>query len=358
MDKATQVNFAAEVRKNLRDAGDVDTFHKLNNIDDESIRYVLEQLATNAVEVAHNNLLDKANRVLNVNIIDEIRKRFSSSDEKLNAFIKDCISYGATYLQYDQNEINKASGGTARKVKMNLITVMMPPSKNASDVEFAEKIKSVIKDNVPDAVIVEHEYNSDFSVVSITNLIPLRIIKSIKAPIRDRYQSLVNDTNGEENKYILHIENHEDSLPPLFIPTQNEREENIKQSRDGLLPYLLLAYQLGIIQTKANEKGLKEYVIIILDEYGIEESTIQLGLKLETMAEHFVKEEADIPQVQPFIDKVQDKLDKEYKLIEKRKDLLKSLMENIQPYNQLTHENPVRRQMNEAAKTIKKILEL
>ena len=156
-------------------------------------------------------------------------------------------------------------------------TVILP--KAPEQAEFAKVLKNALREaRTGDIEIIESDGKpNEITLVSITNLLPLRYLKPLKF-LEEKYRRRI-DTGGARARLELHTEGDGTAWPRLFVASSAE----VKLQA---LPYVLLAKALGIIHVGKNPAtGADEVLLLTKDADGFDNDPVALGKTFVTSAD-------------------------------------------------------------------------
>lgn len=315
----------------LGDSPGFAAFH--NRITKQRFFNVLEQKCEASAEAAHDNLV-AVNRdrspLFGVNIVGMLEREYSGNEEGLRTFVHNLVSSAGNYLDFDANEVNRVAPGiqTGVPTRVSQFTVIMPKAQEYTG--FSDSLQQLFRQQlagtIPVEIIESATKPNEITLISVTNLFPLRYIKPLRF-LRERYERRLNETDRPERvKLELHCEGDGAQHPDLLV--------NI--SIDKYLPHILLAKILQLIRPiESQVTGETELYLIEPDEYGIEKNT-KLGKNLGELSDTL-----NITVAQKFEELVNKVLDQpEYRHKEKRTVLASQVREEL---NQIlaTHHNNI-----------------
>ena len=235
---------------------------------------VLEQKCEASSQAAHNNLI-ATNRdripLFGVNIVGALEREYSGKDDDLKTFIHNLVQAAGSYLDFDPQEVNRSAPGvpSGTPTKISQFMVILPKAQEYA--KFADNLKGIfrqqLRGDIPAEIIESDSKPHEITLVTLTNLFPLRYVKSLRF-LKERYDQRLTQTDRPDRvKLELHGEGDGSQYPPLFVP---DRDEVL----DKALPYLMLAKIMGIIQPITNPvSGSTELYLIEADEDGLDKRT-------------------------------------------------------------------------------------
>ena len=88
--------------------------------------------------------------------------------------------------------------------------------------------------------------------------------------------------DGELSRLFLHSEDHADVLPPLFLPTQAEIEQQTILMQRNLMKNIAIGYASGTIKKIIDSAGYAKYALLEKDRFGDEVPLLYFTEKLIT----------------------------------------------------------------------------
>jgi hypothetical protein len=231
-----------------------------------------------------------------VNIIGKLERDFSGRDEDLKTFVHDLVNRAGNYLEFDNQEVNRAGPGIPAGGPTKVTQFMIIIPKAPENAAFATKLKEVIKNQfrggIPLEVIESDGKPNEITFIGLTNLFPLRYAKPLRF-LKERYDVRLAHTDKPDRVRLeLHSEGDGTQFPELFVP---DRDLIITKS----LPFVILAKVLGIMQPITSPTtGSTDLYLIEQDEDGLDKHT-KLGRNLLDLFENL-----DVLAAQRFEDSV------------------------------------------------------
>ena len=253
-DQEKQSSNAAAIRQqmvNMLGEEGERTFANLSSVVDyetaaSTILDVCTRSAREAMEDTAQN--DPLMRMLGVNIIEKLRNELNTED-KLEAFVKKCITYARTYVQFNPEETGKVINGNITPM-MPMVQLALPNADSDSGNAFRQRLIDMFQQNVPGfspTQDVSISPDSNRMVVVCANAgIPLRNLLNMKT-LEDKYNRMLAAPNGDLNRMVLHTESFEKPLPLLFEETLIEKKQKAEPAK-----YLILGLALNLIQPQSN----------------------------------------------------------------------------------------------------------
>ena len=126
-------------------------------------------------------------------------------------------------------------------------------------------------------IIASYVRPNEITLVSITNLFPLRYLKPLKF-LEEKYRRRI-DTGSARARLELHTEGDGNVWPRLFVASNAEVKHEA-------LPYVLLAKALGLIHEGRNPAtGADEVLLMTKDTDGFDTDPVVLGSNFVANAE-------------------------------------------------------------------------
>ena len=224
----------------------------------QSAREAMEDTATN----------DPLMRMVGVNIIEKLRNELNT-EEKIEAFVKECIAYARTYVQFNPEETGKVINGNITPM-MPMVQLALPTADSDSGNTFRQRLIEMFQQNVPGfspSQDVSVSPDSNRIVVVCANAgIPLRNLLNMKT-LKDKYDRLLASPEKDLNRMVLHTESFENSLPPLFEKTLVDIEKENEPAK-----YLMLGLALDLIQPQSNPMTGAKFLAVGVEDpiFGIQ----------------------------------------------------------------------------------------
>jgi len=242
---------------------------------------VLEQKSTLSSQIAHDNMIaSDHNRqsLLGVNVIGQLEREYSGKTEELRKFVNDLVQSAGNYLEFDPQAVII---GNDNVVKVSQFIVIMP---NAGEhIEFAETLKTMFRDHlkggIPVEIVQSDTKPNEITLLSITNLFPLRYAKMVRF-LKEKYDLRISNANNPDQiKLELHGEGDGLQFPELLISNESDM-------RAKALPSLFIAKALGLITVVVNPTtGSSDLYLLGKDELGMTVRT-KLGKSLTEIADN------------------------------------------------------------------------
>lgn len=262
-----QSSNAAEIRKRMIDGLGEEgerTFANLYSCIDvdtasDIILDVCIKNARAAMEDTAKN--DPLMRMVGVNILDKLKIELNT-DEKIEAFVKQIVSYASSYVQFNPAESSKVIADNEGKM-MSMVQVALPKADNDSTKGFRNKLLDAFRENIPGFdpnVDVSDNFKSNQIVVVCANAgFPLRFLENMKV-LKEKYDRLLAAPQNALNRMVLHTESFQKPLPSIFEVESRELLEEVKKP-------LMLAFALKLLQPQCDPTtGEKFYAIRQKDE--------------------------------------------------------------------------------------------
>ena len=260
---------AALVEKIGPDAG----FAQFNQrVSESTFLDVLETVCEDNARIAHQNLVQNPKeRLLGVSIIDKLQGRYGADPQELKSYVSELVSRAGNFVTLEPLEIHRAAPGIPVGVPtaVSQFTVIVP--KAPEQAEFSKVLKEALREaRTGDVEIIESDGRpNEITLVSITNLLPLRYLKPLKF-LEEKYRRRI-DTGGARARLELHTEGDGTIWPKLFVASSAE-------VRLQALPYVLLAKALGFIHEGKNPAtGADEVLLLTKDADGFDNDPVALG---------------------------------------------------------------------------------
>ncbi|NQU68880.1 MAG: tubulin-like doman-containing protein [Candidatus Marinimicrobia bacterium] len=231
-------------------------------------------------EIAHSNLIiSKDDKILGMSIIEKLMIRYHNSDNELRKYITNLVDYAGVYVHFDSQEVNMSGPGVPdADTCVSYFTVILPRANERYN-EFVDKLKTIFTESTTLSVdFIESDIKpNEITLISITNLFPLRFVSQVKM-LRDKYKLRLNKDESDKARLHLHLEEDGTQHPPLYLKSVNEVEKEKRRYKEKSIIYVLMAKALGMIEEATNiETGEKTISVIVTKESGLEDDPIALG---------------------------------------------------------------------------------
>lgn len=274
VDEAEQRTQTNRVRAALFEKLGADgTFTSFNQrIGQSAFLDILETVCEDNARIAHENLVQNPkDRLLGVSIMEKLRDRYGADAQELRSYVNRLVTQAGNFVTLEPLEIHRAAPGIPVGVPTAVSKFVAILPKTPQDADFAGLFKDALRAaRTGDVEIIESEGRpNEITLVSITNLFPLRYLKPLKY-LEERYQRRI-EAGGSRAKLELHGEGDGTAWPRLFVASSAEVKEQ------GL-PYVLLAKALGFIHEGRNPAtGADEVLLVTKDEDGFDKDPVLLG---------------------------------------------------------------------------------
>ena len=274
MDEAEQKTQTSRVRAALVEKIGPDlSFARFNQrVSESTFLDVLETVCEDNVRIAHQNLIQNPKeRLLGVSIIDKLQDRYGANPQELKSYVSELVTRAGNFVALEPLEIHRAAPGIPLGVPtaVSKFTVILPRAPEQA--EFSKTLKEALRGaKTGDVEIIESDVRpNEITLVSITNLFPLRYLKPLKF-LEEKYRRRI-DTGGARARLELHTEGDGSTWPRLFVASSAEVKHEA-------LPYVLLAKALGLIHEGRNPAtGADEVLLLTKDADGFDNAPVVLG---------------------------------------------------------------------------------
>jgi hypothetical protein len=274
VDEAEQKTQTGRVRAALAEKLGPDSgFAGFNQrISESTFLDVLETVCEDNARIAHQNLVQNPKeRLLGVSIIDKLRDRYGADPQELKSYVTELVNRAGNFIALEPLEMHRAAPGIPVGVPtaVSKFTVILPRAPEQA--EFAKVLKGALREaKSGDVEIIEADARpNEITLVSITNLFPLRYLKPLKF-LEEKYRRRI-ETGGSRARLELHTESDGNAWPRLFVASSAEVK------LEGL-PYVLLAKALGFIHEGKNPAtGADEVLLVTKDPDGFDNDPVALG---------------------------------------------------------------------------------
>ena len=274
MDEAEQKTQTSRVRAALVEKIGPDlSFARFNQrVSESTFLDVLETVCEDNVRIAHQNLIQNPKeRLLGVSIIDKLQDRYGANPQELKSYASELVTRAGNFVALEPLEIHRAAPGIPAGVPtaVSKFTVILPRAPEQA--EFSKTLKEALRGaKTGDVEIIESDVRpNEITLVSITNLFPLRYLKPLKF-LEEKYRRRI-DTGGARARLELHTEGDGNAWPRLYVASSAEVKHEA-------LPYVLLAKALGLIYEGRNPAtGADEVLLLTKDADGFDNAPVVLG---------------------------------------------------------------------------------
>jgi hypothetical protein len=251
---------------------------------------VLDKECAKNAQIAHNNLVVNAKeKLLGVSIIDRLKDRYGGDPQELRSYVTELVGRAGNYLTLDASEVHKIGPGIPSGVQTAVSKMSVIVPRAPEQAEFTAKLKAAFQGaRGGDVEIIDSDAKpNEITLISLTNLLPLRYVRQISF-LKEKYDQKLKGSNAARAKLELHLEGDGSQHPRIFVPLQDEMK------RDAL-PYLLIAKALGLIREELNPRtGSKGLIFTAKDESGLDTDPIDLGKSLTESLSRVDLETADL----------------------------------------------------------------
>ena len=213
-----------------------------------NLRNILEQVARDNSQQAHDDERSMNNRLIGANIVSRLAGKYQNEEEKLRSYIREIVTSTQTFMRFNQSEIN-----TAPK---EVIAVVLPICEEVNSFRdrLVELFKSNEKAGLEICVVPSSRNRNQISLVSFKYGFPLRYLQPVQF-LKEKYDLRLQQ-NPARAKLEVHIEDHPaNRLPELFRSRPGE-------IGDRILPWYQLAIGLDLFELIHNhETNKKEWNI-------------------------------------------------------------------------------------------------
>lgn len=241
---------------------------------------VLETVCEDSMRIAHQNMLQNPKeQLLGVSLVEKLRDRYGSDSHALKAYVGDLITRAGNFVALEALEIHRVAPGipVGKPTAVNKFTVILP--KAPEHAEFVNSLKTAFRETrAGDLELIETDSRPhEITLVSITNLLPLRYLKPLKF-LEEKYRRRI-ESGGARASLELHTEGDGSVWPRLFVATNAEVKHQA-------LPYVLLAKALGFIHEGPNPAtGASEVLLLTKDADGFDSDPVLLGTSFVASAD-------------------------------------------------------------------------
>lgn len=212
-----------------------------------------------------------SNKIMGMGVIERLEQRFGSNQSELRKFVKRIMDYAGCFTTFNTNEISKQGAGTGSGELKRGFFVVLP--KRAEHLEFTKVLMEALNFGKTGGLTIDPIFSesSDYyiSFMTLTYGFPLRYASRTDT-LRNLYKLRINKEDSKIAKMMLHTEGDGSSLPPLFVRTKQEEEDELQNMRQLVLPHFLLAQVFGKMKEMEDDNGYKKLAFVELDRFGEE----------------------------------------------------------------------------------------
>ena len=327
-DKKRQENIASAFRQELiQTIGNEHTFLRANaTISCDTITRILDSLIREKTITIHDEILiENHEKLINRNILEQLSEEYRTED-RLRAFAQDVIEQSGVFLTFNDNEVrrfvtNNDTPAIGRNIMRKIVFINLPnPEGNEHVMQFAQRLNKALTNAVQTGIEVHVDMSgsdkNEITISSISYCFPFRAIESLIF-LQEKYDRLVQA--APQNQIILHTEGTGEFLPNLFVA--DEMQPAV--IREKYVPYLILAYVMGIIKygSRDDGSGKSAFGTVTVNRLGEEELT--------AIADKFSLIPYTLIFTEEFGEKLKEQTEKrlksDYLHIEKRNELIKKI---------------------------------
>ena len=272
-------------------AGSEKSFTALNEYTTEdTLMDIFSKNARESAIQAHNELItNKKQRLIGINIVEKLKEQYGTSDKQteLEAFARNIMESSGVFLTFDKSEISKQlkNNDPSRPgiIVMTTCTLISIPE-SPENQDFVNKLVDAFRKNADGSkkisVDVKSQRKNEITVINLTSCFSLRMVNDVKI-LKQKYDLMVNGSNPEVAKLVLHLEGDGTQYPPIYTMTEKERVAAQGNMVANVLPYILISRSLGTIDymDRMDGTGKKAYCIAKVDELGLPMPPLVLGEK-------------------------------------------------------------------------------
>ena len=257
----------------------------------DSLMDIFETNARESAIQAHNEVItNKKQKLIGINIVEKLKEQFGTSDKQveLGDFARNVMESSGVFLTFDKSEIDKQlknndppQPGKLIMLKRTLISI----PESAENQDFVNKLIDAFKQNSDGSreiyIDTKSQRKNEITVINLTSCFSLRMVNDVKI-LKQKYDLIINGTNPEVARLVLHLEGDGSQYPSVFTESQAERKKRLDKMMEDALPYILLSFALGVIQhqDRMDGTGKKAYCIMKEDEFGLPLPPLVLGDKI------------------------------------------------------------------------------
>lgn len=256
-DQKRQKGLADSVRQSIVETiGSDATFARANaTIDIDALADMMDTVVRQRSIAIHEDILVEANtKLINRNILEQLSERYTDEDS-LRSFARQVITESGVFLQLNEAELQRAVGGEnnpvpqqGQTINRKIVLVNLPKVEGNDRVtRFAIKLKDALRNAVEADIHVYVDMNgsrqNEMTVQAITYCFPIRCLKYLPF-YKERYDLLINGSEGKQMRVVLHGEGTGDDYPSLEVQGELKGSE----LRALYMPYAIIDYALDYIK--------------------------------------------------------------------------------------------------------------
>lgn len=267
-------------------------------------------------------------KLLGENIISKFKEEYSGNDIALKTKLKELIQNASVLVRYD--EAQKQDGPRTREG----LLIILPEYRE--DQVFLNKMIGIFKSLriSQDFQIETGGKSNEIIIINLHSNIALRYLNQVGI-LRRSYDLLMNSPQGKIAKFETQLESY-DKLPSLFKLSLEEKEIELRNIQNNIIPQILLAKGMGVIQEWKNpETGIKSLAIFLKDDDGFDSEQIDLGKTIELAVQKINASNASI-----ITNEVHKLISNDFKHIDKQEILKKNIKDIIDDLKARNDNNP------------------
>lgn len=319
-------------------AGSERTFSVMNeHVSEDALFDIFSRNARENAVQAHNDLiLNKKQKLIGINIVEKLKEQYGSSDKQteLDEFARNVMESSGVFLTFDKSEISKQLKNNdapqpGKLIMINSTLISIPESPENKD--FVDKLTDAFIRNSDGSkhiyIDTKSQRKNEITVINITSCFSIRMVNDARI-LKQKYDLLVNGSNPDVARLVLHLEGDGFQYPDLYTLTQEEIRKRQESFVAAILPYILLARTLDIIkyQDRMDGTGKKAFCIMKNDELGLPLPPMILGEKFTDIIDSPLLDEDFKSELQG---KINMELTGEYLHISKRELLEDNLKKEL-----------------------------
>ena len=205
-----------------------------------------------AVAIHEEVLIEASEKIINRNILEQLAERYKTAEE-LKVFAKSIIEESGVFLEFDDSEMkqnvpNNSVTEQGMNINRKIVLINLPKVEGNEMVQkFAVKLKEALMGAVSAEVHVYVDMNgarqNELTVQAVTYCFPVRCLKNM-AFYKERYDLLVNGSEGRQMRVVLHGEGTGDDYPTLEL----KGELLGSQLRAMYMPYAIACSAIDYIK--------------------------------------------------------------------------------------------------------------
>ena len=277
--------------------------------------------------------LAKQERLLGMNVIEKLQRRYEGNKTALRDLTGQLMKYAGCYVLFNQNEVGKSGDGLSSGAAKRTLFVILPKNSTTNYATFINDLKDAFEFNRSSQTELKFleadssEYR--ITLMTVTSLFPLRYLTQTER-LREKYSLRLQKTDTTKAKMLLHLQDDGAGLPSLFAPTQQELTDFLHTKRLNTVPNLLLAHAMKLVKTRKDDLGYEKLALVETDRFDNEVPVFYMDNQLHKAWKSLV--EADIENLERLVARESSNYqhkDKKEKLVGQIISIVKDMRQDI-----------------------------